>query len=167
MSAGPDRPPSFRSSGNRPQEGPTEFGESDAGEFPPTGFDTCVLVVDDALPRWLTANATAVLGVAVGAHGLVTAGPALPDSEGSWHPGIGTMPLPILSAPRDDLPAVRRKALEQDIMVIDFNDAAKESRVYDEYRERLLSGASGYLGLALIGRKKAVRSITGNLRSLR
>jgi hypothetical protein len=129
--------------------------------------ESCVLVLDQELPRWLAANATAVLGVALGAHRLISAGPDLLDAEGSSHPGIGVRPLPILSASRDELPALRRKALESQITVIDFNDAARNSRVYDEYETRLLSEDLGYLGLALYGPRKAVKSLSGNLRSLR
>ncbi len=127
----------------------------------------CVFVIADDLPRWLAANTAAVLGVALGAHGLIPLGPELPDAENSAHPGIGATPLPILTAAGDELPALRHKALELGIFVIDFNDAAQYSKTYDEYESRLLSGTRSYLGLALCGPKKPVLSITGNLRSLR
>jgi hypothetical protein len=127
----------------------------------------CILVVDEALPRWLAANTTAVLGVALGAHGLIQAGPELSDADGCYHPGIGTMPLPVLAATRDELPALRFKATESHISVIDFNDAARSSRSYDEYEQQLLSGSVGYLGLALFGPRKAVKSLSGNLKSFR
>ncbi|MFC4563608.1 DUF2000 domain-containing protein [Nocardiopsis mangrovi] len=127
----------------------------------------CVLIVDDALPRWLAANTAAVLGVALGAHGLIGLGPELPDADGVLHPGIGDTPLPVLASPREGLPALRAKARESGLFVVDFNDAARLSRNYGEYKERLAAGSAGYLGLALHGSRKAVRSISGNLKSLR
>jgi hypothetical protein len=64
----------------------------------------CVLVVDKALPPWLIANTTAVLSVALGAHGVIPFGPETVDFNGEKHPGIGTMPLPILAAASTELP---------------------------------------------------------------
>lgn len=129
--------------------------------------DRCVLIVDAELPRWLIANTTAVLGVAIGAHGRIPLGPNLRDHLDSHHPGIGMMPLPILAASAEELPSLRQKALGMDIFVIDFNTAALESHTYTEYEQRLLCGKVGYLGLALHGSAKALSSLTGNLRSLR
>lgn len=129
--------------------------------------ELCVLVLDDELPRWLAANATAVLGVALGAHGLIQAGPELPDADGHYHRGIGTIPLPVLSSPREELPALHLKAIESNITVIDFNDAARNSRSYSEYEQQLLAEPVGYLGLALFGARKSVKSVSGNLKSLR
>jgi hypothetical protein len=127
----------------------------------------CVLVVAEELPRWLAANTTAVLGVALGAHQLIPAGPDLPDGEGSTHPGIGTTPLPVLTAPGEELSALRHKAMELGVFVIDFNDAARDSKTYDEYEGTLAGRSVSYLGLALYGPKKQVNSVAGNLRNLR
>ncbi|MHA6799833.1 DUF2000 domain-containing protein [Salinifilum ghardaiensis] len=126
-----------------------------------------MLVIDEEIPRWLAANTTAVLGVALGAHGMIQAGPELQDVDGHYHPGIGTSPLPVLGASREELPALRLKAIESNITVIDFNDAARNSRSYGEYEQRLQVGPVGYLGLALFGARKAVKSVSGNLKSLR
>lgn len=127
----------------------------------------CALVVAEELPRWLAANTAAVMGVALGAHGLIPLGPDLPDATGSLHRGIGTTPLPVLTAQAQELPALREKALELDLFVIDFSTAAHESATYDEYEESLLSKPIGYLGLAMRGPKKSILSVTGNLRTLR
>ncbi len=77
------------------------------------------------------------------------------------------MPLPVLTAQREELSALRTKARELGLYVIDFNDAARQSRNYDEYKEKLSGKPVGYLGLALYGKKQAIRSIAGNLKSLR
>jgi hypothetical protein len=132
-----------------------------------TGDDRCILVLDDELPRWLAANATAVLGVALGGHGRIPLGPDLPDGSGDLHPGIGTVPLPILTAPAHELPALRRKALELGIFVVDFNGAAYQSKTYDQYQDLLGATELSYLGLGMHGSAKPLRSLTGNLRSLK
>ncbi|SFD85094.1 hypothetical protein SAMN04487819_10483 [Actinopolyspora alba] len=129
--------------------------------------ELCVLVLDEELPRWLAANTTAVLGVALGAHGLIRTGPELEDAAGEVHPGIGTRPLPVLGAPGAELPALRRKAIGSGVVVIDFNEAARSSRSYDEYEKNIRMDGMGYLGIALHGPRKAVKSISGNLKSLR
>lgn len=130
------------------------------------GGRRCTLVIADDLPRWLAANAAAALGVAMGAHGLIPVGPDLRDEAGSLHPGIGTTPLPVLTARAEELPALRDKALELGLSVIDFNDAAHASATYDEYEKHMLAKPVAYLGLALCGPKKQILSVTGNLRSL-
>jgi len=127
----------------------------------------CVLIVDADLPRWLVANSAAVLGVALGAHGYIAHGPDLPDSSGSMHPGIGVMPLPILAASASDLPGLRQKALDARAVVIDFNAAARDSRTYPEYEDKLARDVPEYLGIAVHGPAAVVTSLTGNLKSLR
>jgi hypothetical protein len=131
------------------------------------GGRRCALVIAEELPRWLAANAAAVLGVALGAHGLIPVGPDLRDEAGSLHPGIGTTPLPVLTTRAEELPALRDKALELGIFVIDFNEAAHSSATYNEYEKKLRAMHMSYLGLALCGAKKQVLSVTGNLKSLR
>jgi hypothetical protein len=127
----------------------------------------CVLVIDQDLPRWLTVNTAAVLGVALGGHGIVPMGPSLLDNGGSEHPGIGALPLPVLAAPGPELPALRQISLKSGLFVIDFNSAARDSREYPEYEQKLASAEPSYLGIAIHGSAKLVTSITGNLRSLR
>jgi hypothetical protein len=90
----------------------------------------CVLVVDPEQPAWLTANTAAVLGVALGGHGLIPLGPGVADAQGEKHPGIGALPLPILAALAEKLPELRRKAQDVGLVVVDFNAAAHGSRTY-------------------------------------
>lgn len=127
----------------------------------------CVLVVDEALPPWLTANTTAVLSVALGAHGMIPLGPDTVDFNGEKHPGIGAMPLPILAASSTELPELRRKAQDSGLLVVDFNTAARDSRTYPEYEHKLANEQVSYLGIAMHGPARAVTSIAGNLKSLR
>lgn len=136
-------------------------------DLPAAPDQRCVIVVDEGLPTWLLANSTAVLGVALGAHGHITLGPDVTDREGGIHPGIGKIPLPILAAGRIALPLLREKAIKLGLTVLDFNSAAQLSRTYPEYERRLQADHLEYLGLALFGAAKAVTSLTGNLKGLR
>lgn len=131
----------------------------------------CVVIVDQQLPIGLIANATAVLGVSIGRHVEGIVGPALADRTGTRHPGIVSIPLPILSASRDELSRLREKALsEPAVQVYDFSETAQRCRTYEEY-ERVLAEKSSselsYIALAVQGNKKAVDSLTGSLKTLR
>lgn len=143
-----------------------EYSPPSRGDVLPSN-SRCVLVVADELPKWLAVNSAAILGVALAAHGLIPIGPDLLDASGVKHPGIGTTPLPILAAPGDELSQLRSTAIEKGIFVIDFNSAAHNSHTYDEYEKLLADEPVDYLGLALHGPKKAVTSVSGNLKSLR
>lgn len=131
----------------------------------------CVVIVDEQLPIGLIANATAVLGVSIGNYVEGIVGPALVDRTGTSHPGIVSIPLPILTASRDELSRLREKALiEEVVQVYDFSETAQRCRTYEEY-ERVLAEKSSsdlsYIALAVQGEKKAVERLTGSLKTLR
>lgn len=131
----------------------------------------CVLVVDEAQPIGLIANATAVLGVSIGRHVDGIVGPAVTDQSGLRHAGIVSIPLPVLKASRDDLLKIREKARgESGVQVFDFSDKAQRSKTYEEYTQVLAATHSAeltYVALALEGERKAVERLTGNLKTLR
>lgn len=131
----------------------------------------CVVIVDEQLPIGLIANATAVLGVSIGSHVEGIVGPSLKDRTGTRHPGIVSIPLPILTTSRDELSSLREKALsDAAVQVYDFSETAQRCRTYEEY-ERILAEKSSselsYIALAVQGDKKAVERLTGSLRTLR
>ena len=127
----------------------------------------CVLVVDSTLPRGLAANAAAVLAATLGARlpGLV--GNDLPDADGGSHPGLVTVPLPVLAADTEALRDLRERAVAvPDLVCVDFSRLAQQCRRYDEYAD-LLAATPGqdlaYLGVGLAGPAKAVTRLTGSL----
>lgn len=131
----------------------------------------CILIVDRDLPIGLIANATAVLGVSIGSEVPGIVGRALRDRAGTVHPGIVSIPLPILAAAREDLTALRERALgEESVRVYDFSETAQRCKTYDEYEQVLAdidSARISYVALALQGERKAVERLTGNLKTLR
>src|SRR5918997_5035719 len=76
------------------------------GEVPPR----CVLVLDPDSPRWLIANAAAVLGASAGAAGAAALGPDLTDASGGRWAGIAEIVVPVLAAPPAELAALRAAA---------------------------------------------------------
>ena len=85
--------------------------------------------------------------------------------------GTLTPPIPILAADRAALARLRDQAYKvEDLLVVNFSDAAQTSCTYPEYEAKLAAARSEdltYLGLALYGPKKSVNTLTGSLALLR
>lgn len=129
------------------------------------------IVVDSSLPPGLAANTAAVLAMSIGRRVETLIGPDLKDGDGSVHPGITNAPIPILTAPADQVKQIRDRATDDnDLLVIDFTDRAQRSKTYDNYADLLREATSGqlaYLGVALCGPRKPVQRLTGSLPLLR
>jgi hypothetical protein len=128
------------------------------------------IVVDSAMPSGLAANTAAVLALTLGSRVGSLLGPDLKDADGSVHLGITTVPIPILTAATDALKALRRAALEDQLLVVDFTDCAQRTRTYEDYESLLAEGSEAtmtYLGVALCGPRKNVQRLTGSLPLLR
>ncbi len=131
--------------------------------------EKCVLVADVTLPAGVLANTAAILGVTLGAHFPQAVGPDVPDGSGTLHPGIITLPIPVLKSDAAGLRALRSRLREpvfQDLFAADFSDVAQRCRTYSDY----LSSAAEtgersftYLGLLLYGPKEKVNKLTGSL----
>lgn len=94
-------------------------------------------------------------------------GPDRTDGSGTTHPGITRLPIPILAASRDHIKQVALQGLEDPRLdTVPFNDVAQQSKNYDDYGLRL-SGTPfehlNYIGVLLVGPKKAVSRLTGGL----
>lgn len=136
----------------------------------PARPERCVLVVDDALPPGLAANAAAVLALSIGARFPGLPGPDLVDSDGAVHPGLIPMGLPVLSAPVDQLGGLRTAAHDAGLHVIDFPTAGQQTTDYVAFADVVADTPTAgldYLGIALCGPSKRVRKLTGGLPLLR
>ena len=131
----------------------------------------CAVVVRTELPAGLAANAAGVLSVTLGHRidGLV--GADVEDADGLAHPGIIRVPLPILTAPREEVAAIVRVAAEDDeIFFVAFSALAQSCRTYEEYTAKLAATATADLdsvGVALHGPRKRVDRLIGSLPLLR
>lgn len=131
-------------------------------------FEKCAIVIDDALTAGLAMNAAAVLALSIGdAYGETALGPDVKDRDGRVHPAITQVPLPILKAGSEVLHGIVTKALaDPDVFLVDFTAAAQAARDYGDYiRSMEDTGADEhvYVGIALVGKKKAVQRLSGSL----
>lgn len=133
----------------------------------------CVMVINRNLPLGLIANTAAVLAVSVGQKFNDIVGEDVVDTEGAVHAGITQLPILILNGDDASIREIRQKIIaspRRDLYFVDFCDAAQQSKVYPEYRQRLASTPSEqlhYLGLAICGSNKQVERLTGNIGLLR
>lgn len=126
-----------------------------------------VIVLDKDLPAGVQANAAAVLAFSVSRQLPEGVGCDLEDADGSRHPGITNLPLPILACESGCLRSLRAKAqaLPQ-IACVDFPDVAQRAKRYEEYEASLKATRESelsYLGLCIYGEPASVRRLTGNL----
>jgi hypothetical protein len=131
----------------------------------------CAIVVSEELPTGLAANAAGVLSVTLGhrVDGLV--GTDVKDADGVVHPGIISMPIPILNAPRDKIATIVRAAAEDnDLFFVSFSALAQSCRTNDEYIDNMAATATADLdivGIGLHGPHKRVNRLIGSLPLLR
>jgi hypothetical protein len=135
-----------------------------------SGPERCVIVVDESLPAGLAANAAAVLAVTLGADCPALAGEDFADASGRVHRGLIPMGLPVLRASATDLASLRTRADDDGVSVIAMPTFGQQTNDYDEFRSRVAETTAEelrYLGVALYGEKRAVRSLTGSFALLR
>lgn len=133
----------------------------------------CVMIIDETLPIGLIANTAAVLGITVGKRFPQLAGADIPDKDGNFHRGITEIPVPVLKGNEQLLRKIRSKLYLPEfaeIETVDFSDIAQGCKTYDEYIIKMKDTEENslrYLGLGLVGDKKTVGKLTGNLPLLR
>jgi hypothetical protein len=129
------------------------------------------IVVDAAMPAGLAANTAAVLALTLGRRFEALVGHDLKDGDGSVHPGITTVPMPILTADTATIRSIRDASVAGDgLFVVDFTNCAQRTRTYGDYAEQLEASTGDaivYLGVALCGPKKMVQKLTGSLPLMR
>ncbi|MDI6705503.1 MAG: DUF2000 domain-containing protein [Bacillota bacterium] len=130
-----------------------------------------VIVLDRKLPVGLLANTAAALALSAAKSLPDAIGPDICDADGTIHPGITKIPIPILGVDREELRKIRMQAIEAgDINYIDFSDVAQRSARYEKYTEllgRTNEADLTYLGLCIYGVDSSVNRITGSIPLLR
>jgi Protein of unknown function (DUF2000) len=137
---------------------------------PPPQTVRCVIVVDEALPPGLAANAAAMVALTLGATVRGLPGPDLVDADGNAHPGLVPAGIPILAASRQRLSDLHASAERHGVGIVDFPTFGQQTTNYGAVIERVAQTPGTeleYLGIALHGPRKAVARLTGNLRLLR
>ncbi|MGN4085477.1 DUF2000 domain-containing protein, partial [Burkholderia gladioli] len=93
-------------------------------------------------------------------------GPPLVDADGVSHPGLIPIGIAVLSAEAARLPSIRDKALAAGCEVVDFPVQGQQTTDYSAFRDALAQVATAelaYLGVALVGPRKAIGKIVSNL----
>jgi hypothetical protein len=130
----------------------------------------CVVVIDEALPPGLAANAVGVLALTLGATLPDLVGAELLDADGDRHPGLIPHGLPVLAAPSSQLSTLRDQARAAELGVIDFPTNGQQTTDYDEFRRQITqlpASTIKYLGVIIYGPRRAVSKLTGRLPLLR
>lgn len=135
--------------------------------------EKCVMVIDQNLPLGIIANTAAILGFTLGKKRPDVVGADVTDQNGNPHLGIVALPVPILKGSPESIQDIRRKLYQpdyQDLVVVDFSDAAQGCNIYSEFIE-LMAGTPEtdlhYFGVAICGDKKKVNKLTGSMPLLR
>jgi hypothetical protein len=130
----------------------------------------CAIVVDQALPPGLAANAAALVALTLGATVGGLQGADLVDADGNAHPGLIPAGVPILTASRAQLSDLHARAARHGVTTIDFPTFGQQTTDYEAVIARVAQTPAAdleYLGIALHGPPRAVRRLTGSLRLLR
>lgn len=126
-----------------------------------------VIILDKNLPAGLMANTSAALAMSCSGKIPGIVGPDIPDADTELHPGLLTIPIPVLSSTSEGLREIKVSVKKfPGLNVIGFSDIAQKSKTYDSYAGRLLRTRShelNYLGLCIFGSAESVKSLTGSL----
>ncbi len=126
----------------------------------------CVIIMDEKLDTGHMANAIAVIALTAGQRHPVLVGAPLIDGSDYLHPGLIPIGIPMLHCPAEQLNDIRQAALDKGCDVVDFPVEGQQTKNYDEFivmMSTIPMEQIRYLGLALIGNKKVINKLTGNL----
>ncbi|MFG1173966.1 DUF2000 domain-containing protein [Erwiniaceae bacterium CAU 1747] len=127
----------------------------------------CTIIIDKDLPSGLAINAASVIGISFGRTVENLVGPDMKSIDNINYPGVIYSPLPILLAPSDYIQQLQTAAESDDeIYAMPFSSLAQSCKTYQEYEDRISSIKSENIELVaigLIGPKKKITKITGNL----
>lgn len=127
----------------------------------------CTIVINNQLPAGLAMNAASVIGIGFGHRVENLLGPDKQSADNVNYPGVIYSPLPVLLADASYLQQLQDAADKDDgIFVMPFSALAQSCKTYDEYGERIAQAESQHIGLVavgLMGPKKTITALTGNL----
>lgn len=72
--------------------------------------ETCVMILDESLPRGLLANTAAIMGITLGKKLPEVVGADVTDRSGSTHLGIIEFPVPVLRGSREHIRQIRESS---------------------------------------------------------
>lgn len=131
----------------------------------------CTIVIEQSLASGLAVNAASVIGITFGRTVENLVGPDMQSMDGITYPGVIYAPLPVLVASGDYLRELQEMGHQQeDLYVVPFSALAQSCKTYDEYGGKINSVPASNIelvALGLMGPKKAITRLTGNLKLYR
>ena len=131
----------------------------------------CTIVIDQQLPAGLAMNAASVIGISFGKLIGNLVGVDQSSADGVHYPGVIVAPLPVLLAEGNTLRELQQaSSADGEIFALPFSALAQSCKTYAEYGERIASTQSEHIELVaigLVGPKKKISRLTGNLKLYR
>ncbi|WP_277976221.1 DUF2000 domain-containing protein [Pantoea endophytica] len=131
----------------------------------------CTIVIDQQLPAGLAMNAASVIGISFGKLIGNLVGPDQQSQDGVNYPGVIYAPLTVLLADGNYLRELQQiSGADNEIFSMPFSALAQSCKTYEEYGERIADAHSDQIELVaigLIGPKKKITRLTGNLKLYR
>ena len=125
--------------------------------------ERCVIVVDAALAPGKASNAAAVVAFTPGQRHSHLVGAPLRESDGTAHPGLIPIGIPVLKATAQQLSELRQKSLAH-CDVVDFPVQGQATTDYGAFLDAVnaLSGpALQYLAIGLVGPRNRIGKLVG------
>ena len=123
------------------------------------------IIVKDDLKKGLIANICSVISASFLRYGPDILGPDI-EAKDLFYPGITKIPIIILGGANGNLKTILDQAIEKNIAYILYDKIAMTCHNYEEYIELVKNQRSEnreIMGIGLLGDKKAIKKITGNL----
>jgi hypothetical protein len=128
-----------------------------------------VVIVDRSLSPGQAVNAAVCVSAATSPTVPGLLGPGGPDAAEQWHTGLPWAGCSILAASSAELVAMRRQAIERQLLAADMPAAAQATRVYDDYLKELAKTHPddlAVLAVSLIGPRNQVARLVRHLELL-
>lgn len=128
---------------------------------------SCVVILNAELPVGKAANAAAVIALTLGQRHPHFVGPELVDANEKAYPGLIPVGIPVLAASDEQLVSLVSQC---DEMGFDTTVFPVEGQMTVDYAalcsavRQIPTDELQYLGVGIVGDKKALRKLTGKLK---
>ncbi len=123
------------------------------------------IIVNDDLKRGLIANICSVISASFLRYAPDILGSDI-ETEDLFYPAITKIPIIILGGANGTLKTILSRAITKDITYVLYDKIALTCHDYQEYSDLIKNQSTQereIIGIGLIGDKKAIKALTGNL----
>ncbi|KDR26404.1 hypothetical protein BG57_26515 [Caballeronia grimmiae] len=125
--------------------------------------ERCVIVVDEALSPGKASNAAAVIAFTLGQRHSRLVGSPLHERDGTVHPGLIPIGIPVLKATALQLGELREKSLAH-CDVVDFPVQGQATTDYQAFLDAVRDHSGEplrYLAVGLVGSRNKIGKLVG------